>query len=247
MENEIWLFILIGFSAQLIDGALGMAYGLISSTFLISIGVPPAVASASVHTAEVVTTGISGASHAAMGNVDRKLLFRLAIPGAIGGAIGAYFLSTIDGDTIKPFVLGYLVCLGAYLLFRALHKVIEYREVKRVPLLGFGAGMLDAIGGGGWGSIATSTLLAQGGQARTSIGTVNAAEFVVSLAISISFFLHLGIKHWDAVLGLLIGGALAAPLAAWLVKHIAEKKLMLLVASAVLLISGWQLAKLFIS
>lgn len=235
------MFLLIGFFAQMVDGALGMAYGLISSTFLISMGVPPAVASASVHTAEVVTTGISGGSHALLGNVDRRLMVRLAIPGAIGGAIGAWFLSGVDGEAIKPWVMGYLLCLGLYLLLKALGRMQHRGEVKRVPLLGFGAGMLDAIGGGGWGPIATSTLLAQGGQARISIGSVNAAEFVVSLAISISFFAHLGVQHWEAVVGLLIGGALAAPFAAWLVKHLAQRKLMLMVALAVLITSGVQL------
>ncbi len=241
LGNDFYWFVLIGLCAQLVDGALGMAYGLLSSAILLSLGLPPATVSASVHAAEIFTTGVSGGAHAWHGNVDKKLLLRLAIPGAIGGALGAYLLTEIDGDIIKPFVLIYLFLLGLYLIYKATGHTIIVKKVKRVPILGFIAGILDAIGGGGWGPIATSTLLAQGGAVRTSIGSVNAAEFVVTVAISVTFLLHMGITHWQIVLGLLVGGVIAAPVAALLVKHLPAKPLMIAVAVVVLSISSFQL------
>lgn len=175
------LFMLVGFIAQVVDGALGMAYGLISSTVLLSLGLPPATASASVHAAEVFTTAISGLSHWLHNNVDKRLFFSLAIPGAIGGGIGAYFLANVPGDRIKPWVCAYLLVLGIVVLLRAAGRALVRREVRHARLLGFVAGTCDAIGGGGWGSITTSTLLARGRDVRTAIGSVNAAEFVVTL------------------------------------------------------------------
>jgi uncharacterized protein len=238
---EFLLFVLIGLFAQIIDGALGMAYGLLTSSILLSLGFPPVIVSASVHTAEIATTGVSGASHLYHGNVDKKLLFKLAIPGMIGGAAGAYFLSSVAGDTIKPFVLAYLLLLGCYLLYKATGHALVVKEPKRVPVIGFIAGLLDAIGGGGWGPISTSTLLAQGGDVRKSIGSVNAAEFLVTMVISISFFFTVGVHHWNIVLGLLIGGVIAAPVAAMLVKKLPAKGLMYAVAGVVLSISTFQL------
>jgi uncharacterized protein len=239
--SEFLLFVFIGLCAQMVDGALGMAYGLLSSSILLSLGLPPVTVSASVHAAEVVTTGVSGISHIWHGNVNKKLLLQLTIPGAVGGAIGAYFLSQISGDTIKPFVLAYLILLGCYLLYRASGHTLIVKEPKRVPIVGFIAGLLDAIGGGGWGPISTSTLLAQGGDVRTSIGSVNAAEFLVTLVISISFFFSIGIQHWNIVLGLLVGGVIAAPIAAMLVKKLPAKGILYAVATVVLLISSFQL------
>jgi uncharacterized protein len=242
LGGDFMLFVLIGLCAQLVDGALGMAYGLVSSSILLAMGLPPAAVSASVHTAEVFTTGVSGASHGLLGNVDRKLMLRLAVPGVVGGVLGAYVLTQLPGDAIKPFVYAYLLVLAVLILLRAVGRRIPRNEVKRVGVLGFFAGLLDAIGGGGWGPMATSTLLARGGEARTSIGTVSASEFVVTLAISITFLLTVGISHWQIVLGLLVGGVIAAPLAAMLVKHLPERAVLGAVGSLILGISVFQIS-----
>ena len=239
-ETFFW-FVLIGLAAQLVDGALGMAYGLVSSSVLLGMGLPPAQVSASIHAAEVFTTGASGASHIALGNVDRRLFLRLAIPGVVGGVIGAYVLTQLPGDLIRPFIYLYLLVLAVLILVRASGRMVPRREVRRVPVLGFFAGLLDASGGGGWGPLATSTLLAGGGQARTVIGSVNAAEFVVTLAVSITFFLSIGIEHLQIVLGLLVGGMIAAPVAALLVRRVREKWVLVVVGLLVLCISLYQI------
>lgn len=240
--GDFLMFVAIGLCAQLIDGALGMAYGLASSSILLAMGLPPASVSASVHTAEVFTTGVSGVSHAMAGNVDRKLLRRLVVPGVIGGILGAYVLTRFDGDAIKPWIYGYLLVMALLILLRAIGRRIPRPGVRRVGVLGFFAGLLDAIGGGGWGPLATSTLLANGGAARTSIGTVNAAEFSVTLAISITFLLSIGIDHWQVVLGLLLGGVIAAPLAAILVKRVPERAVLVAVGVLLLGISAFQIS-----
>ena len=239
--NEFYWFILIGLGAQLVDGALGMAFGLVSSSVLLSMGLPPAAVSASIHTAEVFTTGASGVSHLVAGNVERKLFLRLALPGALGGAIGAYSLTQVPGELVRPFIYLYLLVLAIFILLRAAGKFLPTHEVKRVPVLGFFAGLLDASGGGGWGPVATSTLLARGGQARTTIGTVNAAEFVVTLAISGTFLLSMGLQHLSIVAGLMVGGMMAAPIAAVLVKRVRERWVMVAVGILVLSISLFQI------
>ena len=241
--SEFYWFILIGLGAQLVDGALGMAFGLVSSSVMLSMGLPPAAVSASVHTAEVFTTGASGVSHLVAGNVDKRLFLRLALPGAVGGVLGAYVLTQLPGDAIRPFIYGYLLVLAVFILLRAAGKLVPRQEVKRVPVLGFFAGLLDASGGGGWGPVATSTLLARGGQARTTIGTVNAAEFVVTLAVSITFLLSMGLQYLNIVAGLLIGGMLAAPLAAVLVKRVKERWVLVAVGVLVLSISLFQISR----
>jgi uncharacterized membrane protein YfcA len=241
LGSDFLVFIAVGLCAQLIDGALGMAYGLVSSTILLSLGMPPAAVSASVHTAEVFTTGVSGAAHGMLGNVDRRLMRRLAVPGVVGGVIGASLLSRVDGDAIKPWIYAYLFVLALLILLRAAGRRLPRGEVHRVGLLGFVAGLLDAIGGGGWGPMATSTLLAKGGEARTSIGSVSAAEFVVTLAISVTFLLTIGLEQWRLVLGLLIGGVIAAPLAALLVRHVRERLVLYAVGLLVLATSGFQI------
>jgi uncharacterized membrane protein YfcA len=214
-------FIAIGFAAQLIDGALGMAFGQISSTLLISMGVPPAAASAGVHTAETFTTAVSGISHVVHRNVDWRLFFRLAVPGMIGGVLGAYVLTSIDASTAKPIVLAYLASLGLYLLWRgATHKHTE-REPKVVEPLGLAGGFLDAAGGGGWGAVVTSNLLVQGGSPRKTIGTVNTAEFFLTVTISATFIATLGWGAFTlATVGLLIGGVAAAPFGAVVAKRV---------------------------
>ena len=243
LESPFLVFVAIGLCAQLVDGALGMAYGLVSSSILLAMGMPPAAVSASVHTAEVFTTGVSGAAHGMLGNVDRRLMLRLAVPGEVGGVIGASVLSRIDGNAIKPWIHAYLLVLAVLILLRAVGRRLPRGEVKRVGVLGFFSGLLDAIGGGGWGPMATSTLLANGGEARTSIGTVSASEFVVTLAISITFLLSMGIEHWQVILGLLVGGVIAAPLAALLVRHVRERTVLFAVGGLVLAISVFQIWK----
>jgi uncharacterized membrane protein YfcA len=227
---DILPFIAIGFAAQMVDGALGMAFGLISSTLLVSLGVPPAMASAGVHTVETFTTGVSGVSHVLHKNVDWKLFARIVIPGVIGGVIGAYVLSQISAETARPFVLVYLSVMGVYLLWRgATHRHTE-REPKIVEPLGLIGGFLDAAGGGGWGPVVTSNLLVQGASPRRVIGTVNTAEFFLTVTISATFIFALGWEAFTvATVGLLIGGVIAAPIGAVMAKRIAPDLLLTLV------------------
>ena len=216
------VFIAIGFTAQLVDGALGMAFGVISTTLLIAMGSPPmnpAAASAAVHTVETFTTGVSGISHTAHRNVDWRLFTRLVIPGVIGGVLGAYVLTMIPAKTARPFVLAYLSAIGLWLLWRGImHKHTE-RQPKVVAPLGLIGGFLDAAGGGGWGPVVTSNLLVQGASPRKTIGTVNTAEFFVTVTISATFIATLGMAAFTRqTLGLLIGGVCAAPLGAMMAK-----------------------------
>jgi uncharacterized membrane protein YfcA len=245
-------FVLIGFAAQLVDGALGMAFGQISSTLLIAMGVPPAAASAGVHSVETFTTGVSGISHIAHKNVDWRLFFRIAIPGMIGGVLGAYVLTRISADVARPFVLFYLTALGLYLFYRGvMHRHTE-RAPKVVEPLGLAGGFLDAAGGGGWGAIVTSNLLVQGSNPRKTIGTVNTAEFVLTVTISITFLATLSFLGTDddkqlllkATVGLLIGGVAAAPFGAWIAKRVNPDRLLTFVGLVVTLSSGYALYRL---
>jgi hypothetical protein len=242
MEITILLYVLVGFIAQMIDGALGMAYGVSSNSFLLSLGIPPAAASASVHMAEVVTTGISGFSHWRLGNVDWKLVKRLLLPGVVGGVAGAYILSSIDGNIIKPYIAAYLLFMGGLIIYKALtveprKKPDEYHG-PRISLLGVLGGFCDAIGGGGWGPVVTSTLVARGKFPRTTIGSVNFSEFFVTFAQSVVFVFTLNfVEYWQVILGLLIGGGIAAPLAARMTKQLPVKALMIMVGILIILLS----------
>jgi uncharacterized protein len=240
---------MIGFVAQMIDGALGMAFGQISSTILLSIGIPPAISSAGVHTAETFTTAVSGISHVAHRNVDWRLFFRIAIPGILAGIIGAYALTQIDASTAKPFVLAYLTSLGLYLFYRGvMHRHTE-RRPRIVEPLGAVGGFLDAAGGGGWGAIVTSNLLVQGSNPRKTIGTVNTAEFFLTISISVTFLATLTLagtgEHQEllfkAVVGLVIGGVLAAPFGAWIAKKVNPDLLLTFVGAVLTLTSGYGL------
>ncbi|GAB4571383.1 MAG: hypothetical protein Fur0017_20260 [Anaerolineales bacterium] len=241
MELTFLLYVLVGFVAQIIDGALGMAYGVSSNTFLLSLGLPPAAASASVHMAEVVTTGISGAAHWRLGNIDWNLVKRLLLPGVIGGVAGAYLLTSIDGDIIKPYIAGYLLLMGAYIIYKAFRNnghVNDGTHTARVSVLGLVGGFCDAIGGGGWGPVVTTTLVARGKNPRLTIGSVNFSEFFVTFAESVTFVLTLTFsQYWQIILGLLIGGAIAAPLAARVTKSLPLKALMILVGTLIVLLS----------
>ena len=236
------LFVMVGFAAQLVDGALGMAYGQISSTMLISMGVPPQLASAGVHASETFTTAVSAVSHTAHRNVDWRLFARIVIPGVIGGVLGAYILIQIPAGTAKPIVLSYLTALGLYLFYRGIMHRHTEREPKIVSPLGLIGGFLDAAGGGGWGAIVTSNLLVQGASPRHTIGTVNTAEFFVTITISATFLLTLG---WEvltvATTGLLIGGVTAAPFGAWIAKRVNPDTLLAFVGALVTLTSGFGL------
>lgn len=245
------LFLMVGFFAQLVDGAVGMAYGVISSSVLLAFGVPPAQASATIHAAECFTTGASGASHLAHRNVDWRLFFRLAPAGVVGGVIGAYLLTGFDATFIKAVVIAYLGALGIFMLARAIRGPREDEpQLKHVIPLGVAGGFLDASGGGGWGPIVTSTLLGRGHAPRYVIGSVNSAEFVVTVAISLTFIWALltgrfelegGLAAGGAALGgLILGGVMAAPLAGFVTK-IAPARVLLAAASVlVMALSVWQ-------
>ena len=242
-------FIAVGFFAQLIDGALGMAFGVITNTLLVSIlGLPPARASASVHLVETFTTAASGISHIYQRNVDWKLFSRLVIPGVIGGVTGAYLLSNIHAEAAKPFVMAYLTGIGIYLLWKAWemgHGVV-HKSPRYVAPLGLVGGFLDAAGGGGWGPVVTSNLLVQGSEPRRTIGTVNTAEFFLTSAVSITFITQIGLSAFTiAAVGLIIGGLLAAPMGAILVKRIPAKRLLAMVGVLLIATSLFSLYKSF--
>lgn len=231
MGLEFALFVVVGFFAQIVDGALGMAFGIIASTSLIAGGTPPAIASAAVHAAEVVTTGVSGTSHVAHKNVDWPLFRRLVIPGVVGGIIGAYILTGLPEEIVKPIVTVYLFLMAVLIFMRVLAKVHRKWNAP-IPLLGTAGGFLDAIGGGGWGPIVTSTLLASGDHPRRTIGTVNTAEFIITTSISITFLTQLDLANYgQVVLGLIVGGALAAPLAGYVIKKLPMRVALVLVGS----------------
>jgi uncharacterized membrane protein YfcA len=237
IDQNIIVFIIIGFVAQMIDGALGMAYGVSTTTLLLALGIPPAAASASVHLAETFTTGMSGLSHFRFGNINWFLVKRLVIPGMIGAIIGAYILSSIDGEVIKPYVSTYLLAMGALILLKSFSTTALTDVRTHLIPLGLIGGFLDAIGGGGWGPVVVSTLVARGNDPRFTIGSVNFVEFFVALAASITFIITIGIVHWQIILGLAIGGGLAAPLAAYLSKRIPTRILMFIVGTLIILLS----------
>ena len=231
-------FIAVGFLAQLVDGALGMAFGVISTTLFVTLGVPPAVASAGVHTVECFTTGVSGVSHIVHRNVDWKMLLRLAVPGVIGAILGAYVLTQIDAATVKPFVLAYLAVIGLYLIWRGVRYPPHHKPPKIVEPLGLVGGFLDAAGGGGWGPVVTGNLLVQGAEPRLAIGTVNTAEFLVATSASVTFIASLGLQAFSAAtLGLLIGGVAAAPIAAAVARRTRAKLLLIFVGAILTLTS----------
>jgi uncharacterized protein len=259
---------LAGFMAQLIDGSLGMGYGVSSTTLLLVLGLTPALASASVHLAEIGTSGVSGASHWRLGNVDMPVLFLLGIPGGIGAFLGAVVLANLSLDAARPWVSVVLLILGGVIIFRFLHA----RRTRRAPAalhdqdtsrprarlggrktwlltpLGLAGGFLDASGGGGWGPVTTSTLMASGRlKPRTIIGTVSGSEFIVSIAASVGFLLALGTEviRWDIVAMMLIGGSIAAPVSAWLVRSFDDRALGTAVGAVIVLLNVDRILLLF--
>ncbi len=245
LPPDFLLYVVIGFAAQLIDGALGMAYGVTASSLLLGFGVPPAVSSATVHAAECFTTGASAVSHHAFGNIDRKLFRRLLLPGMLGAGIGAYLLTTIDGNALKPWIAGYLLLMGVVILFKAFRELVPREVTSHVSTVGFFGALLDAMGGGGWGPIVASNLIARGHELRLTVGSVNAVEFFVTLTASIVFLMTIGTGHLDIVLGLALGGVVAAPLGAWLIRFVRPRVLMPFVGVLVICLSARTLYQSF--
>lgn len=244
-NQDFLIFFLIGIGAQLVDGMLGMGYGATSTSFLMAYGVPPAISSTGVHVAEMFTTGASAISHHRFGNINKKLVKNLLIPGVIGATVGAYLLSdVIDGKMIKPFIAVYMMVLAIVIIARSMQTTIIKKKTKKLGILAIFGGFMDAVGGGGWGPIVTSTLLGRGRNPRYTIGSVNAAEFAVSFASGITFMMFGGIEGWQVILGLILGGVLAAPLAAYLVNKIQRKPMMIAVGILIIILSLRTLSKL---
>ena len=239
LNGDFLWFMLGGFIAQMIDGALGMAYGVSATTFLLSFGVSPAVASMSVHASEIFTSGVSGLMHLKFGNVNSKLFKVIVLPGVIGSIIGAYILTEFESynSIIKPIVGGYTLILGIVIIVKVVKKHQKRKKLKRVGWLATAGGFLDAIGGGGWGPVVSSTLIASGKNPRLVIGSVNLAEFFVSLASSFTFFTLIGGSGWQTILGLILGGVVAAPIAVHLSKKLNVKAMMIFVGIVVIIVS----------
>lgn len=244
-DENLLAFFLIGVFAQLVDGALGMGYGATSTSFLLAYGVPPVISSTAVHVSEMFTTGASALSHHRFGNINKKLVKHLLIPGVLGSITGAYLLSdVISGDVIKPFIAVYMIVLAAIIIKKALKKNIEKKKTKKLGVLAVFGGFMDSVGGGGWGPIVTSTLLGRGRNPKYTIGSVNAAEFAISFASGITFMLFGGIHGWQVIIGLILGGVIAAPIAAFLVNRIKRKPMMIAVGILIILLSLKTLSKL---
>lgn len=245
-NSDFILYLLIGIFAQLVDGTLGMGYGATSTSFLLSFGVSPATSSMSVHVAEMFTTGASAISHYKFKNINKKLVLKLIVPGVLGSITGAYLLvDVIDGNAIKPYIAFYMVILAIVIIIKGIRKNIVKRETKQIGLLAVFGGFMDAVGGGGWGPIVTSTLMGRGEDPRYTIGSVNTAEFAISFASGITFILFEGISGWRVIAGLIIGGVIAAPLGAYLVNKIPRKPITILVGFLLIFLSFRTLIKLF--
>ena len=246
LNYDFVIFLLIGIFAQLVDGTLGMGYGATSTSFLISFGVPPATSSMGVHVAEMFTTGASAISHHRFKNINKKLVLNLLIPGVIGSILGAYLLAdVIDGNVIKPYIAIYMIILAVLIIIKGLRKNIQKKKTKRIGILAVFGGFMDAIGGGGWGPIVTSTLMGQGRNPRYTIGSVNTAEFAISFASGVTFILFDGISGWPLIAGLIIGGVIAAPIGAYFVNKIPRKPITVLVGLLLIFLSVRTLIKLF--
>lgn len=242
---ELTLFALAGFAAQMIDGICSMGYGVSATTLLLSFGVSPAAASASVHTAEVVATGASAWSHWHVGNVLWSFARKLLIPGAIGAIAGAYILTSIPGDVIKPFVAAYLLIMGVIIFIKAFRRTGDRESHAHIVPLGLAGGFFDSIGGGGWGPIVAGTLIARGNAPRTTIGSVAFAEFFVTVASSATLLITIGVSNWIPIAGLAAGSAIAAPIAARLTGRIPAKPLMIFVAVVIIALSVRTIVRAF--
>jgi uncharacterized membrane protein YfcA len=245
-SRAFWSAVAVGLLAQTVDGALGMAYGITSTSFLLATGSTPAVASAAVHIAEVFTTGVSGITHIKLGNVNKNLFLRLLVPGMIGASAGAWIVSSVDSTAIKPYVSAYLLLMGLYVISKIFRKIRPRKEEPRhVAKLGLLGGFVDAIGGGGWGPVVTTTLVGTGQDPRMTIGSVNLAEFFLTFVSAGVFAMLVGESPWVTVAGLVIGGLFAAPLAATLTRHLHTRALLALVGTVISLISVYNLYRAF--
>ena len=241
-----WLFFAVGFLAQLVDGALGMAYGVLTNTALLAIGLPPAQASALVHTAEIFTTGASAASHIYHRNVDWRMVTRLGVTGVLGAILGAWVLTNIDVTAARRFVYGYLLIMGLYILWKSVRIALIPRKLAGwTGPLGFVAGFLDASGGGGWGPMTTSTLVGSGHAPRYAVGSVNTTEFFVTVTAATTFFAELGASSLEHLIPLVLGGVLAAPFGGWVVKRVPARGLMTAVGVLTVILSIVQLIRAF--
>jgi hypothetical protein len=241
-----WLFLAVGFVAQLVDGALGMAYGVLTNTALLTIGLPPAHASALVHTAEIFTTSASAASHIYHRNVDWRIVARLGVTGVLGAILGAWILSNIDVTAARRFVYGYLLIVGLYILWRSMRiALVPRKPAGWTTPLGFVAGFLDASGGGGWGPMTTSTLVGSGHAPRYAVGSVNTAEFFVTVSAATTFFTEIGASPLEHLIPLVLGGVLAAPFGGWVVKRVPALGLMTAVGVLIVTLSIVQLFRAF--
>lgn len=249
MEPRFWGFLVIGFLAQMVDGMLGMGYGVTSAIGLMTLNISPAAISSSVHTAEIFTTGASGYSHYKFGNVNKKLLWALLIPGILGAVGGALLLMWLDvngAKFVKPFLAIYMMVLGVRILMRAFKNNTVKKKVKNVGWLAGAGGFLDSFGSGGWGPLVTGTLITKGKTPRYVIGSVSLSEFFITLASAITFFTVMGVDHWQVVLGLIIGGVMAAPIAAKLVGKLPTQKMFLGVGIIIIIWSLQILIKIFV-
>lgn len=234
---------LVGMLAQFVDGALGMAYGVTAASFFLAVGFTPAVASASVHVAKLFTSGASALSHWRMGNIERSLLWRLVLPGIVGALVGVYVVTNADGTWLKPYVNGYLLFMGIWIIIKAFWKVQSVATGKpgTISLVGFVGAFVDAIGGGGWGPVVTTSMLGTGREARYVVGTVNTAEFFVTLVSGVTLALVVSVQAWESVAGLILGGMLMAPFAAWVAGRLPRTWLMVAVGILISCLSAWSL------
>jgi uncharacterized protein len=234
----------VGVLAQLVDGALGMAYGVTANSMLLATGLSPVAATSTVHVAEAFTTAASGLSHCKLGNIDKRIFKRIVIPGIVGGIVGVLVITSIDGKVLRPWISGYLLLIGLFIIYRAFFEVrLKSLFGKGLVPVAFTGGFADSVGGGGWGPVVTTTLLATGHEPKTTIGSVNAAEFFVTLASGFSFALLIGIQTWESVAGLILGGVIMAPFAARLTSRINRKLLMVLVGLLISGLSLWTIAR----
>lgn len=235
--------LLIGILAQTVDGALGMAYGVTATTFLLTAGVAPATATASVHIAEVFTTGAAGLSHWRMGNINKPLFKWLLIPGMIGAVVGVLLVTSIDGTALRPWIAAYLLIMGGYIILKAFRRIAFRKAISgaKVVPLAFSGALLDSLGGGGWGPVVNTTLLGSGQDPKRTIGTVNAAEFFITVASGFSFTLLIGVTYWETIAGLIVGGLFAAPIAAKLTRAMPTKVLMIFVGVLIVCLSAFNI------
>lgn len=247
LDSSFLIFALIGFGAQLVDGALGMGFGVISSTVLLWNGVPPAVVSASTHSAKLFTNGTAGVSHWIAGNISRTLLLRLSLFGIVGGVLGGILLVHVDANLLRPLVAGYLGIMGLVIIWRAYRRVVEVPDHSQSAAAPAGliAGFLDAVGGGGWGPVTTSTLVGRGGTPRFIIGSVTMAEFFVSVAVVGTLASFGSIGDWNVLAGLVTGGVIAAPFAGFTLKRIPTRPLMAAVGVLVITLASLMIARIF--